>query len=477
MKMLYHNFYKMQKINSYNKMGRKINLISCFLILFFIITSFNIVLAGNIIVKDGQLTVGNDFIVNNSRLFVNSSNGNIGIGTTTPAGQLHINGSGTGFGGRTSLRVDNTASGTAVISAVEINAEDYPEIRFGNTAGTAQALIYEDIVNGDMIFSSNANTDTHLIIKNSGKIGIGTTNPIATLHVNGSFSVYNQSGTLGLFVNSSTGRVGIGIANPTQPLVVSRGGGIPNIEISSSGGSNSYGAGIRASGGSSYSALRLMSSSGNIQIYEPSVDSYLGMYNAGGGTPSTVQISTNGNSWFNGGNIGIGTTSPNYALEINNNSKGLNVSNFLFVNASNMIIGNRSNPSPTSFLMDTPLPIIAMSFSGKNLSGIGLASGNNNFFNNVVAGDFIIRAAQGSSLRYGVDNGAGTATSMLDVNSTGVKINGNLSVTGGYSGITTKSCLWVTASGGNAECSIGQAVVAVNSTSVGVTSIKCCSFG
>jgi len=47
-----------------------------------------------------------------------------------------------------------------------------------------------------------------------GNIGIGTTSPTEDLHVNGSFRVENQTGTLSLYVNESVGSVGIGTTSP-----------------------------------------------------------------------------------------------------------------------------------------------------------------------------------------------------------------------------------------------------------------------
>ena len=46
--------------------------------------------AGNIIVKDGELNITNDFLINNSVFFVNSTNGRVGIGTGSPSGILNI---------------------------------------------------------------------------------------------------------------------------------------------------------------------------------------------------------------------------------------------------------------------------------------------------------------------------------------------------------------------------------------------------
>jgi len=46
--------------------------------------------AGNIIVKDGELNITDDFLIKNSVFFVNSTNGRGGIGTGSPSGILNI---------------------------------------------------------------------------------------------------------------------------------------------------------------------------------------------------------------------------------------------------------------------------------------------------------------------------------------------------------------------------------------------------
>src|SRR3989344_3452337 len=51
------------------------------------------VFAANIIVKDGEMKVEKDFYINNSNFFVNTSSGNVGIGTTSPTGLLDVSGS------------------------------------------------------------------------------------------------------------------------------------------------------------------------------------------------------------------------------------------------------------------------------------------------------------------------------------------------------------------------------------------------
>jgi hypothetical protein len=110
--------------------------------------------------------------VSANTLFVDNSNGRVGIGTTAPTATLTVNGS--------------SAAGSLLVQ---------------NTTGS-----------------------THLFINGtSGTIGIGTASPTATLTVssssaNGAFLVQNTSGSNLLLIDGSTGYIGIGEAAADKPL-------------------------------------------------------------------------------------------------------------------------------------------------------------------------------------------------------------------------------------------------------------------
>jgi len=114
--------------------------------------------------------------------------GNVGIGTTSPADILSVNSSSTD----TILHLTNTSTGTAISDG----------LRMGLVGASAYFLLRE---NANMLFHTN-NTE-RMRITNDGKVGIGTTSPAATLHVDG--SVRFEDLTSGILQVDSNGDVSV----------------------------------------------------------------------------------------------------------------------------------------------------------------------------------------------------------------------------------------------------------------------------
>jgi hypothetical protein len=259
------------------------------------------------------------------RLVITSS-GNVGIGTTSPQAKLHSNSDIlTGYfqngtnGIYDALKLtNNTASNTL--------SGNGARIQFYNNTNNSTNLLGSSIrsVNvdygwaSDLVLSSVQNNgyasqtvNDAVWIKANGNVGIGTASPAAKLDVNG--DIYSRTG-FGIYANTYSpysgnmtialggsgnnllitgGNVGIGTTSPARKLVVS-GSGVPFGVTSDN---NQYLMLLEYSGGSSTSYIGTTS---NGLIFAPSSAS------------EAMRITSSGN-------VGIGTTSPAYKLDVNGN--------------------------------------------------------------------------------------------------------------------------------------------------------------
>ena len=272
-----------------------------------------------------------------------TNDGNVGIGTTSPASKLDVDG-------------DIALKGTAVFNFVS------PALTIGDIAGT-------DSVNSLKLTTADDSTTVYL--DDGGNVGIGTTSPSTALTISkpidsssyGSgtkaidFKVYypgydedtikasiyvgvsdkgtlnTQGGYLGFMTSNDgtlserlriekNGNVGIGTTSPVSKLQVE--GDIALAANGVIGQGSIYG----NSGNSSFSTLKLYdSSTGDTVLNNQSYDIEL---NTAGGTKLIVK---------NNGNVGIGTTSPASKLDVNGDIavKGTSVFN---LNSAALTIGD-----------------------------------------------------------------------------------------------------------------------------------------
>ena len=122
---------------------------------------------------DGAVYIkkGNDDIVavaDNDILHIDTSNGRVGIGTTTPDFALHVKHASTNVVGR-------FESGD---NQVWIDLHD-------DGSGTYGALLGHDSDAGSLFMVADANVSQKFVIKDNGNVGINNVSPDEKLHISG----------------------------------------------------------------------------------------------------------------------------------------------------------------------------------------------------------------------------------------------------------------------------------------------------
>jgi hypothetical protein len=242
------------------------------------------------------------FATNNAERMRITSGGNVGIGITNPQYKLHIQGSGL------MASIQNLSAGTDEYSQLEFaagNRRGYIWLGNENTSAWAGA-------GGLNIYTSNGNIDfwtsgvQHVRIKDNGDFGIGTMAPARKLDVAG--QIRTRSATIDFGNGTDTQIWGDGTnlnlkTNGSERVIITSGG---NVGI----GTTAPATRLHVDG--SGHALVVSNDTGNRRVYigtdstgEPSIQATLS-----NGTARQLNINPDG------GNVGIGTTSPGAKLEI-----------------------------------------------------------------------------------------------------------------------------------------------------------------
>ena len=255
---------------------------------------------------------------------INYNTGNVGIGTVNPNFAVHIERDGDGFGSsaydqRTMLFLQNTSTNTAANSNLKIGS--------AGTIGTTNLTNFTQNYNilpgyancgmlsnngGGLILQTvqplrlkvGANAPDRMIISSDGNIGMGTTTPNFALHLERDGDAFGNSAfdqrTMLFLQNTATSAAAntnlkIGSAGTTGTTNLTN--FTPNYNIVPG-----------------YANCGMLSNNGGgliLQTVQPL------RLKVGANTPDRMTI--NGD-----GNIGMGTTTPNYALHIERNADAFN---------------------------------------------------------------------------------------------------------------------------------------------------------
>ncbi len=145
-------------------------------------------------------------------LFFNASNGRVGIGAGTPQAELHVSGN-LGVGSVLPQFVANSTS-----LAVAKGASDYIQLSSGDNENK--------ITYSDQLLFKDA-TNTRLVLRNDGKVGIGITDPTNQLEVVGTAKL----GTSSKYLQIKTAGVGIGTTSPSEALHVDGNVSVNRLDI------------------------------------------------------------------------------------------------------------------------------------------------------------------------------------------------------------------------------------------------------
>jgi hypothetical protein len=257
--------------------------------------------------------------VTGSPQFVVMSGGNVGIGTTSPSSQLNVHKNALSPAITTLSNAVDSGNNNIVVSQIKSNIinEELTRIETRNSSDSHD--------NGNLLFyNRNGYTNTFaetMRITGEGKVGIGTVGPGAKLVVSDDSTTIASSIT-----NSNSGGSGLQItaASGTNNILQLRnylGGEVMRVR-----GDGNVGIGTTAPFTIGGTAKLSTYASGPSTFGLSSSDAvYLRRYGTGNYQfQTTATGGNNGNLSLQsyGGNVGIGTTSPGYKLQVGDNGVG-----------------------------------------------------------------------------------------------------------------------------------------------------------
>jgi hypothetical protein len=277
------------------------------------------------------------------------TNGNVGIGTTNPSVKLEIKTSTSDTTSVEGLRLYNAGGGIGA------------GVKIGLGVGTSyseKAYLRTDIISGGAgrLFIG-VNGSDRVLIDNSGNVGIGTvtTSPyrfnvlrgdgnvafltdgatadLAITCISGVTDLSPTTGVLAFGTSStermritSAGNVGIGTTAPIGKLQI---GGTSGNLLTVGTLTNNWGGdvaiGVTNGNGVIISKTNTANDTNRVLVFyrdDTNGATIWGYTPSGGGANAGFQIRANASSYFNGGNVGIGTNNPSYKLDVSGSIGG-----------------------------------------------------------------------------------------------------------------------------------------------------------
>ncbi|MDD5071375.1 MAG: hypothetical protein PHQ42_01425 [Patescibacteria group bacterium] len=262
---------------------------------------------------DGDFRVGVESKANT--FYVDTANERVGIGTASPIAKLTVKSA--GYINTEGIRLED-ASGNGIVNLYE------------NTVGSGYISLRKYAVGNTIILNAAGNS----WIDNGANFGIGTSSPQAVLEVNGDFRVGEGANFNGLFVDATQGKVGIGTDSPGAKLDIMTTSGNIQMRLGSSGSATTnFDIGRNANGYLEFTGNQIGYASYRFNANAANQGSF-GAYDFRDQETSRLFIST-------AGNIGIGTTSPAYLLDVNGDMRvGIaGKANTFYVDTANERVG------------------------------------------------------------------------------------------------------------------------------------------
>ena len=206
--------------------------------------------------------------------------GKVGIGTESPTAKLHVSTGSSGatvYSGYNDMVIEGGNGASLSFLTPDANPVD---INFGTPSSQFAAGIRAGYNSGTEFIAFKVVDSEKMRIIDTGNVGIGTINPGAKLEVAG-------TGDLSFKINNT---------QYNRSLIIEQGGG--------------------------YSHLKASHVSGIAINYGQGNPGILSLFN---NTTQAVKINTNGTSYLNGGNVGIGTTSPGEKLDLAGTNVGVKI--------------------------------------------------------------------------------------------------------------------------------------------------------